>query len=183
MSVDKNRRETFRQDEQLAIKEEFLTPEQFSAEMNRTGIDLQNDGMIEQLMNNDTHSITHDSPEAMKTLKALEQKLNYLISLNTQQAVDAGYDLRPVNLSASGMGFVTQEQCNRGDHLKVKINLPLSLPLKLELLGKVVGISSGENKQNGTRIGISFIYRCKQEQEIIVKYLFKRQRENLREKL
>jgi len=188
MSVDegRSRRETFRQDEVLAIKEKFLTSEQFSAEMNRTGIVSQHTGLMKGLINSDACSDLYNTtllgPELTTALEALDLKLNYLITLNMEKDNDVEYSQRLVNLSATGIGFVTQEQCNKGDRLIIKINLPLFPPVNLELLGEVVSVSSDGNKQKGLRIGVSFFYRCEQEEEAIVKYLFKRQREMIRTK-
>lgn len=178
-------REAFRQDEVLPMQEELLTPEQFNAEMNRTGIVSQNSGLIQELVNNDAspgHYGTTLSPEIAGALETLELKLNYLITLQMENDEDDEYDQRFVSLSASGIGFLTQEKCKKGDWLKVKLKLPLFPPLKLELLGKVVSAVSERGKQSGTRIGLSFLYRCEQEEDGIIKYLFKRQRERIRAK-
>lgn len=187
MTIDEGRtqREAFRQDELLPMQEEFLTVEQFSAELNRTGIISQHANMVQELINGEALSYdrapSNISPEVATALSTLELKLNYLIAMNLEKADDAEYDQRLVNLSATGIGFTTQEKCNKGDRLKVKINLPLFPPLKLELLGEVVSATANTD-QNGTRIGVSFIYRCEQEEDAVVKYLFKRQRERIRTK-
>lgn len=181
----RSRREAFRQDELLPIREEFLTPEQFSAEMNRTGVVSQHAGLVQELINNEALSADYGgsaSPEVTSALSTLELKLNYLIAMNLEKASDGEYDQRLVNLSATGIGFTTLAKCSKGDRLKVRINLPLFPPMQLELLGEVVSASPGEDRQGGTRIGVSFIYRCEQEEDAIVKYLFKRQREKIRAK-
>jgi Tfp pilus assembly protein PilZ len=180
----RSRRETFRQDEVLAIKEELLTPEQLDAEMNKTGIVSQHAHLMQELVNRDAgldHYSTM-SPEISGALEALDLKLNYLITMQMEQTDDAEYDQRLVNLSSTGIGFSTQKKCNKGDHLKIMVNLPLFPPVKLELIGKVVSVSSKSGNRSGTWIGISFIYRCEQEEDTIIKYLFKRQRESIRAK-
>lgn len=187
MSIDEgsSRREAFRQDELLPIKEELLTPEQFAVEMNRTGIVSQHADLVQELINSEALSAergtSHISPEMAAVLNTMEMKLNYLIAMNLEKANDSEYEQRLVNLSATGIGFLTQEQCSKGDHLKIKISLPLFPPMKLELLGEVVSASPNGDR-DGTRIGVSFIYRCEQEEDMVVKYLFKRQRERIRTK-
>ncbi len=181
----RNRREAFRQTEVLPMQEELLTPEQLSAEMNRSGIVSQHSGLIQDLINNDAgpgHYGTTLSPEITGALETLELKLNYLITLQMGNDDDEEYSQRFVSLSAKGIGFLTQEKCSKGDWLKIKLKLPLFPPLKLELLGKVVSTVAERGKHSGTRIGVSFLYRCEQEEDGIIKYLFKRQRERIRAK-
>jgi hypothetical protein len=181
----RKRREAFRQDEVLAMRVELLTPEQLSDEMNRTGIVSQHSGLIQELVNHDAglgHYSTTLSPEISGALEALELKLNYLITMQIANDDDDEYDQRFVSLSATGIGFLTQEKCKKGDWLKIKLKLPLFPPLKLELLGEVVSAVSERGKQSGTRIGASLVYRCEQEEDAIIKYLFKRQRERIRAK-
>ena len=187
MSNDEGRdhRRTFRQDEVLAMKEELLTPEQFDCEMNTTGIVSQQTNMMQEFLNHDAASNLHGSSlssEVTGALETLEHKLNFLITLQLEKEDKTEYDQRLVNLSATGMGFSTQKQCKKGDKLKITVNLPLFPPVKLELLGEVVSISPKNKHQSGPWIGISFLFRCEQEEEIIIKYLFKRQRERIRAK-
>ncbi|ATX78574.1 PilZ domain-containing protein [Mariprofundus aestuarium] len=176
----RNHRETFRQDEVLAIKEELLTPEQFSLEMNKVGTVSQNSRLAQELLNHDSQE--NLSPEVAGALEALDLKLNFLISLQMEKSDDAEHDQRLVSLSSTGIGFSTQERFKKGDHLKIKMNLPMFPPVKLELIGEVVAISSRGKSRSETWIGVSFLHRCKEDEEIIVKYLFKRQREKLRAK-
>ena len=181
----RKRREAFRQDEVLAMKEELLTPEQFSAEMNKTGIVSQHADLLQELVNNDSgpgHYGSTLSPEITGALETLELKLNYLITMQMEDNDDDNYDQRFVSLSATGIGFSTQEKCNKGDWLKIKLKLPLFPPVKLELLGEIVSVLHESGKRSGTRIGASFVYRCEQEEDAIIKYLFKRQRERIRSK-
>jgi len=182
----RSRREAFRQDELLPMREEMLTPEQFEAEMNRTGIVAQNAGLMEELINSDAMWDRSKSqkidPEIASALGALELKLNYLIAMNLEKAGEVKYEQRLVNLSATGIGFTTKLPCEKGDPMMIRLNLPMFPPVKLDLLGEVVSISANDSKQGGARIGVSFIYRCAQEEEAVVKYLFKRQRERIRTK-
>lgn len=181
----RSRREAFRQDEVLPMQEELLTPEQFDAEMNRTGMVSQHSSLMQDMINQDAgpgHYGTVFSPEITGALENLEQKLNYLITMQMENDEDEEYAQRLVSLSANGIGFTTQEKCKKGDWLKIRIKLPLFPPLRLELLGKVVSTVSQRGKQSGTRVGLSLLYRCEQEEDGIIKYLFKRQRERIRAK-
>ena len=167
------------------MQEELLTPEQLNAEMKKSGMVSQHSELIQDLMNNDPGSGHYGatmSPEISGALETLELKLNYLISLQMGKDDDQEYGQRLVNLSASGIGFLTQEKCKKGDWLKIKLKLPLFPPMKLELLGKVVSAVAERGKHSGTRIGAALIFRCEQEEEGIIKYLFKRQRERIRAK-
>ena len=188
MAIDegRNRREAFRQDELLPMREEPLTPEQFEEEMNRTGIITQNAGLMEELINSDSMWERGNSqridPEIAAALGALELKLNYLIAMNLEKGGEAEYEQRLVNLSATGIGFATQAKYDKGDRLKIRLNLPMFPPVRLELLGEVVSATPEDGQEGSTRVGVSFVYRCAQEEDAVVKYLFKRQRERIRTK-
>ena len=179
-----NRREAFRQTEVLPMQEELLTPEQLSAEMNISGIVSAHSG-LQDLMSNDSGSGHYGStlsPEISGALETLDQKLDYLINLHMDKDDEQEYGQRLVDMSANGIGFLTQEKCSTGDWLKIKLKLPLFPPLKLNLLGKVVDAVADKGNHGETRIGVSFVYRCEQEEDGIIKYLFKRQRERIRAK-
>jgi len=179
------RREVFRQDEVLSMQEELLTTEQFNAEMNKTGLVSQQADLVQDLMSHETepgHYGTTLSPEISGALESLEVKLNYLIAMQMGNEEEAEYGQRFVSLSVGGIGFITAEKCKVEDWLKIKLQLPLFPPLKLELLGKVVSAVSVRGKPGQTRVGLSFLYRCEQEEDGVMKYLFKRQREKIRAK-
>ena len=96
-----------------------------------------------------------------------------------QQTNHEDLEERLVNMSATGMRFTSSELCKKGEHLKITMSLPLSPPVFLELLAEVVYISVEEGR---TQLGVTFTFRCEQEEDAMTRYIFKRQRETIRMK-
>jgi len=174
----RNRRSDFRQDDMLRMKEVVLSKDQFELELNRASPVSDKSSLQKRLAGNDAAV----NPEVSKALELLDAKLNYVIEMNMlqQQSNQIEMEERLVNISATGMRFTTSEPCRKGDHLKITMSLPVSSPpIMLELLARVVYI----NEKNGrVQLGASFIFRSGKEEEALVGYIFKRQREMLRMK-
>jgi len=177
----RNRRLDFRQDDVLRMKEVLLSDEQHEIEKNRMGVISGTSKKMQRLAGNSSlheGSSAHVSPEVAQALEMLDAKLNYVIGLNVLEHTDhADLEERLVNMSATGMRFTSKVHCKKGDHLKITMSLPLASPVLLELLSEVVYISV---KDGRTQLGVVFVYRCEEEENNVVKYIFKRQRETIR---
>jgi len=181
----RNQRLDFRQDDMLRMHDMLLSREQYEAEKNRTGIHSQQPGLLQSLAGNDALSDgggqAHLNPDVAKALELLEVKLNYLIGMNMLQQQDcADLTERPVNMSVSGMRFTTDGCYKVGDKLKITLSLPVFPPVILDILSRVVHVKV---KPGGrTQLGVTYIYRCEEEEEIVTRYIFKRHRESIRMK-
>lgn len=90
---------------------------------------------------------------------------------------------KDVNLSASGIRFITKESFLPGDLVEVSMILPMAPLLYLQLLGDVLRIkpvTSGETARSA--IAVRFLQVDNDTKEDIIRYLFKRQREVLRKR-
>lgn len=90
---------------------------------------------------------------------------------------------KDVNLSASGIRFITKESFQPGDLVEVSMILPMAPLLYLQLLGDVLRIkpvTSGETARSA--IAVRFLQVDNDTKEDIIRYLFKRQREVLRKR-
>lgn len=90
---------------------------------------------------------------------------------------------KDVNLSASGIRFITKESFQSGDLVEVSMILPMAPLLYLQLLGDVLRIkpvTSGETARSA--IAVRFLQVDNDTKEDIIRYLFKRQREVLRKR-
>jgi len=182
----RNQRLDFRQEDVLRINDVLLSDEQYEAEKNRTGIRPHQPGLLQSLAGDDALSAeggcqAHLNPEVAKAMELLEVKLNYLIGLNMQQQPDhADLTERTVNMSVSGMGFTTDTHYKVGDYLKITLSLPVSPPVILDILARTVRVEAMPG--GGAKLGVSFIYRCEKEEDIVTKYIFRRHRESIRMK-
>ncbi len=181
---DMNRRMDFRQDVMLRIREEILTPEQFEAGLKNPGAELYQQVLTQGMILDDPlvneASDTADS-SVFKAIQELETKLNYLIGMNVLR--DSGQELpedRLVNISATGISFVTETDVSAGDKMKMTVILPLFPPTFVEIQAEVVRVKNIAKGKK--RVGVIFAFRCEYEEASIIKYVFKLQRENIRTK-
>ena len=181
---DRNRRLDFRQDDMISMKEVLLTEDEYEIESNRVGTLSNQSGLLNSLSGGYGHDVTSAaqlSPEVARALELLDAKLNYVIGMNAMQQVDHT-ELKEhfVNMSATGMRFTSSLYCKKGEYLKLTMSLPLSPPVLLDVLVEVVDSRKAAKGKN--ELGVAFRFRCAEEEDSVVRYIFKRQRETIRMK-
>lgn len=113
-------------------------------------------------------------------IKLLNAKLDAVISILTFERDGFGcLPVAPLNISGAGIGFVTAEKYSLGDVLEVKMILPMMPPTALYVYGEVV---NAEKRMDCWYIGTKFVAMDEEIRDAVVKFVFKRQREILREK-
>lgn len=113
-------------------------------------------------------------------IQLLNAKLDAIISILTFERDGFGcLPLAPLNISGAGIGFVRTEHYALGAVLEIKLILPMIPPLPLYLYGEVV---NAEQRTGCWYTGTKFVEMDEEIRDAIVKYVFKRQRELLREK-
>lgn len=107
----------------------------------------------------------------------IDRILGILESKDTERYASAGSEC--VNISGSGMKFVVNQRFSSGDIIAFKVFIPLSSRTWINVLGKVMSVteSDSENKYSTT---VKFIDLSKVDREMIIRYVFQRQRELLR---
>ncbi len=113
-------------------------------------------------------------------LKMLNAKLDSIINMLTFQR--EGFCSLPfsrVNISGGGLNFSSSERYKLGDVLEMKMMLPMIPPVALYIYGEVVKI---EKQINNFNIAVKFIAMDEDIRDEIVKFIFRMQREMLREK-
>ncbi len=174
-------RQDFRINDVIPISEDRLTAEEFEVNKTRVGVRSRQNGMLRQMVGRDIFSGEHSppNPEMSQAIEALDAKLNYLIGVNMLNDASHGNLLeRPVNLSVSGISFVTDKHYKLGDAVAINVMLPAFPPSILELVGSVVRAPQPVGKKQ--QVGIKFYYRCDDEEETISKYVYRRHRETIR---
>lgn len=175
-------RQDFRIDDMIPIHDEKLTPEQFAAYKSRIGIKSRQSSMLQQMVGRDVFAADeHEglNPEMSKMMESLDAKLNYLIGINMlNDASHSEMQERPVNLSITGVSFVSDCDYKIGDAACVTLMLPLFPPSTLELIGTLKRV---ENIADGrAKVAIRFFYRCDDEEDAVAKYVYRRHRETIR---
>ncbi len=123
----------------------------------------------------------HIDPFILNALIDINIKINLIISIISSGGQKNIFNSTPVeaNLSEGGIGFTTTEDVSEGDVLEIKMILPAFPIAIIKTVGRVVRVDSLPEGQGHT-VGIQFENIKEEDQEKIVRYLFKKQREWLR---
>lgn len=176
-----NRRKDFRVDDMLPMKDTLLNKEAFKYERTHIGIRSRQSSMLRNMVGNDIFStVTPEiDSDLCNALGALDAKLNYLIGVNMlNDANRCNLDERLVNLSVTGMSFVTSCSYKVRDAMKIILMLPALPPMVIEVLALVQRVKPAVKGR--AHVGVSFVYRCGEEEDQISRYIFKRHREMIR---
>lgn len=113
-------------------------------------------------------------------VKMLNTKLDAIINMLVfQREGFSSLPFRHVNISGGGMSFASKDKYNPGDILEIKMMLPVMPPVALYVYGEVVNV---ETQVGGYATAVKFIVMDEEIRDEIVKFVFKRQRDILREK-
>jgi hypothetical protein len=90
---------------------------------------------------------------------------------------------RDVNISASGIRFISRDSYEKGDLLEINLILPMVPLLFVRLVGDVIRlkpVTSYETKRSA--VAVRFLQMDPESKDDIIRYLFRRQRELLRKR-
>lgn len=113
-------------------------------------------------------------------LKIINQKIDFLISLITmEQQGFSSLPLNKVDISGGGMSFISDYPYEQGDMLELKMVIENPAPLALYVYGEVIHC---ESIDSGFRVRVKFVNIDEDVRDQIVKFVFHRQRQILRQK-
>ncbi|MBW2644623.1 MAG: PilZ domain-containing protein [Deltaproteobacteria bacterium] len=107
----------------------------------------------------------------------IDRILNILESRDSERYVSAGSEC--VSISGSGMRFVANRNFSIGDIIALRVFLPLVSRTWINVLGEVTS-SAESGPENRYDVSVRFAELSEGDREMIVRYVFKRQRELLR---
>lgn len=120
-------------------------------------------------------------PSLWKMLVNISRKLDILIEkLSLESEGLTGIDYKPVNLSASGIRFISSEKFDRGDGVEVKMLLPTHPPTGIVAYGCVVRTSQIDDGKY--EVALSFSEMNDDVRDEVIRYTINRQREILKRK-
>lgn len=176
-----NKRRSYRVDDAIPMRDTPLSTESFREKKTRIGVRSRQSGMMAHVLGGDLSSgvgFDHLGSDIGKALQMMDQKLNYLISIQMlSDASQLNLSERAVNLSVSGMRFFTESHYKEGDCLEVTMMLPSFPPQLMELLCEVTRVKS---TKGGQQVAVDFVFRNEEEERSISGHVFKRQREMIR---
>ena len=89
-------------------------------------------------------------------------------------------EMLSVSLSASGIRMPLSEACRLGDRIALCLVLPELPPANLFITGEVSRIEPIPGKETGYETGIRFLDLKGEEQDLLVRYIFRKLRKELR---
>ena len=118
-------------------------------------------------------------PFVINSLIDINTKLSLVLSMLsceetcifTQQPMEA-------NLSEGGIGFTIKEEVEEGQFLEMELLMPSFPTAVMKVWGRVV--RTNPLPEGGYRVGVEYTHIREEDQDRIVHYLFKKQREMLR---
>ncbi|OPY85209.1 MAG: PilZ domain protein [Smithella sp. PtaU1.Bin162] len=113
-------------------------------------------------------------------LKTINTKLNSIIRMLTMH--QEGFNqltMRKVNISGGGICFSADKPYSQGDILEFKVTLTMQYPMSLFLYGEVIETSKHNPEYNTS---VQFIAIDDFVRDEIIKFVFEKEREILREK-
>ena len=123
--------------------------------------------------------------ELERHLKRLDDKLNFIISILTEQLTRKKYSHKGVvlDLSESGLKLISPIKLAVGDVLEIGLLLPQHSIRTMDILGEVNWIEGDQaqiGQGGGVTAGIRFTDILAQDQDEIVHWIFQKQREEIR---
>ncbi len=120
----------------------------------------------------------------IRTMQEINRKLDYLI--NTLILKEEGLlyeDVKPVNISASGMRIEMEEEAQVGDVIELKMVLPSTPPIALLTYGEVVRVQKKEKEGKTVyETALRFTEMSEDIRDEIIQYTLKREREIIKNK-
>lgn len=118
----------------------------------------------------------------LNVLVAMETKLDAIVRFLAEgdRRILSIFTPRPVNLSASGIRFVTTEPVSEGDFTELRLHLKDGGGGPIDILGFVIRASRPPGREEGTEIAVRFRHIEEGDRNRIIRYIFSRQRETIR---
>jgi len=118
---------------------------------------------------NKVNYIDGELTQVQQKLQIIETKINQLLDnkINNHPAQRVLTDI-----SASGIQFESNQNLKEGDNIEIEITFPHNLMIPIKLIASVIRI---ENNKTAAK----FVFRGVEEEEIITKYVFMKNRKEI----
>jgi len=186
MTQGHERRSFFRIHDRLVVEFRQITPEDFTKL--KDSIQYNSTQTIDK--NNETHLIADKelkggSDELFAYMRIINKKLDTIIDLLNKSQYGEIYHCvqTEIILSGSGVQFESQIALKAGDYAELKIIVPIFPYPKITILCQVVRSESLHGGIGGTfRIAMQFLVINEKDRDLLVNYIFEKERECLRQK-
>lgn len=130
------------------------------------------------------HRLEKNQPEVADYLRLIDAKIDLIGQAVMMQGFQVKEnDTRNVNVSATGIAFNCEEALKADDHLEIKMMLISSMAV-IVTYGKVVYCKKGQSNdsQYPYFVGVDFINMKDEDREMLIKYVVKKQLQQIRDK-
>lgn len=130
------------------------------------------------------HRLGKSHPDVVDYLKLIDNKIELLAQAIMMQSNQFNNNnIRNANLSATGIAFESEESFKEGDYLETKILLVNSLTVVVAC-GKVIYCNKNQSNESQYPyiIGVDYVTIKDQDRELLIKYVVKRQLQQIRDK-
>ncbi len=182
MTIGLNRRKSVRIVDRVLLTYQRVSQKKYNsvAEDLKEGIPLYNhDGLADIQMyigaQNALARLRDRDKDLADFLKHLDTKMNLILKqVKGERSPFDDLVLQKVNLSASGMAFVSQEQMNPDDHLEFHLVL-LPAYTYIYCLGKVINCEQDPEEGKFFQVAVEFTLLMDDDREKLVQHNFKQQ--------
>ncbi len=175
----RNRRKYYRAKIVLPVSWEVLPMEEKDLVAKGLGATLIKKGRLKNPID-ECLAQAEPGTEAQRVYQCL-QLINNKLSFIIDHLMTAGGDRRPlddvIEISGSGLKFVTDEELSTGDLLRMHLVMPESTHYQTELLAEVVRV---ETLERGHLIAAGIVAIDEDSRDAIVQAVFRQQRQEIR---
>jgi c-di-GMP-binding flagellar brake protein YcgR len=184
MTGDIERREFFRIRDRLLIEYRAISNEEslrFEKSLQQTDLYGTTDPSNVRLAR--TTASTGSKDDLKMCLGSIDRQLNTIIYLLTRKTEPFQSRYLDVNISGAGISFVSEMKITEGTDLELRIVLPYFPNPCITALGRVVHSRRCDDcEEESWETGLSFAAIREQDRELLINYVFAKERECLRAK-
>jgi len=186
MTQEHERRSFFRIHDRLVVEFRQITPEDFTKL--RDVIQYNSTQIVDKIT--ETHLLADQELKGKNEglfayMGMMNKKLDTIIELLSKSQYGETYHnvQTEIDLSAAGVQFESHIPLQIGDHTELKIIVPLFPYPKITILCQVVRTENVQGSSAGiSRIAMKFLVINEKERDLLINYVFVKERELLRQK-
>jgi c-di-GMP-binding flagellar brake protein YcgR len=116
-------------------------------------------------------------------MQIINRKLDTIIEILGKSSAGEGYSTinTDVNISGAGLQFMCEASMTEGDLVELKIIVPVFPYPKITCLCEVVRVERRDDA-GARRCALKFMVINEKDQDILINYIFMKERQHLREK-
>jgi len=125
----------------------------------------------ESIKSDDSRTIYVDGEllQVQQKLQTIESKINQLLGVNKDRS---GLERTATDISATGIRFRSKDSLPENSPIEIEIILPHNLMMPIKLIAKTI-------RSDDSHIAAKFYFRGVEEEEIITKYVFMKNRKEV----